>query len=63
MDYKLKPCPWCGGGAEVIVLRALEVAVGCGNAICPAFPQIISSTKASAVRVWNTRAEAPAHAD
>ena len=56
---KLKPCPFCGGEAEVIMGDLWRnYKVGCRNIKCPIFPRTHSYlTKEEAIKTWNTRAD------
>lgn len=59
---ELKPCPWCGGGAEMyltfIYYRPFST-VGCRNHRCPTNPETCSSEEEGgmndAIEAWNTR--------
>lgn len=58
---ELKPCPFCGGVANIIDHHNDDgtVSVGCDNDTCLGFSGLgwLYSTEAAAVRAWNTRAE------
>lgn len=57
----LKPCPFCGGKAEIIQTGSMW-SVNCQNAYvgsdCPVAPWTgYAQTKESAIKIWNQRAE------
>lgn len=61
MSDELKPCPFCGGEAEVTnVLNAGKVLVGCNNDDCTANPAIVGTALEPVIVRWNRRAEVPA---
>ena len=53
-EYDLKPCPFCGGGAEISFLfgRYGVACCRCQAAIIPCPYQ----TKEEAIKAWNRRA-------
>lgn len=56
---KLKPCPFCGGRAELTKFRQTW-SVGCARDIlkCPCKPWTGSQwTEEKAIEIWNRRAE------
>lgn len=57
---ELKPCPFCGGVANVIDHHNDDgsVSVGCNNDTCLGFSGLgwLFKTEAEAVEAWNTRA-------
>jgi hypothetical protein len=69
-EFDLKPCPWCGGPADIEEIGGKDGAgasfsVGChdgdGEAVCFGFQSLTSfSRKSDAVKAWNTRAKAEA---
>lgn len=58
---ELKPCPFCGGEANVIDHHNDDgsVSVGCNNDTCLGFSGLgwLYKTEAEAIAAWNTRAE------
>ena len=55
----LKPCPFCGGEAE-LVSNDIGVFVGCFHENCPIGPQTSTyldgyATEAAAIAAWNAR--------
>ena len=63
----LKPCPFCGGEANVIDHYNDDgsVSVGCDNDTCLGFSGLgwLYKTEAEAIAAWNTRAERTCRAD
>lgn len=61
MSTDLKPCPFCGGVANVIDHHNDDgsVSVGCNNDTCMGFSGLgwLFKTEAEAAEAWNTRAE------
>ena len=61
MSEKLKPCPFCGGVANIIDHHNDDgsVSVGCNDDECLGFAGLgwLYRDKAEAVKAWNTRAE------
>lgn len=56
MSDELKPCPFCGGRANIYENKidfAPKWSVGCGD--CPANLDVCEDEKADAARCWNTR--------
>lgn len=53
-EMKLKPCPFCGGEAEIISMSE-KFTVSCGTGGCMANISYCSD-KQSAVKAWNKRA-------
>lgn len=53
----LKPCPFCGGEAEILKYPRCErkYVVVCKNNLCNASIGQYSTSKENAVRAWNTR--------
>lgn len=62
---ELKPCPFCGGVANVIDHHNDDgsVSVGCNNDSCLGFSGLgwLYGTEAEAIEAWNTRAEQETH--
>lgn len=60
MSEELKPCPFCGGEAQV-VRKPYEpkVCVGCGDDACLGFSGLgwLYETEEQAAAAWNRRAE------
>lgn len=65
MENKLKPCPFCGGEAEIMRLKTLNIdpskimpyyICGCPNCGCW-FNTDEFHTEEEAVVMWNTRTE------
>ena len=57
-DLELKPCPFCGGKAEIWNARGERTAwIGC-MARCSVLVSKEHKTDADAVAAWNTRADA-----
>lgn len=56
MNDELKPCPFCGGEAELLIVpnREAEWVVKCLNKCCNQFPR---ASKEEAINAWNRRAE------
>lgn len=55
METELKPCPFCGGKAMMIVLPyARKRFVKCENQCCE--QNAIYSTREEAIKAWNRRA-------
>lgn len=61
---ELKPCPFCGGEAEIVTLDIWDknAPVGVGCSMCPVILAEYSdykrfATEADAIEAWNTRAE------
>ena len=55
---ELKPCPFCGGEAELheITFGEKRFFIDCSNGECPVLPQTDSfGYKEPAIHVWNTR--------
>ena len=55
MSEELKPCPFCGGDAE-LVIRAIGTAVMCFTESCECAFTAWHTLEADAVKQWNTRA-------
>lgn len=66
-EKKLKPCPFCGGKAEIIHSEpstarfnegAIHSAVACFNINCRVmpYPKLWEVNEVEAVKAWNTRA-------
>ena len=61
---KLKPCPFCGGEAEIVTNGELTkskyyfVDVQCKNTRCRGWSSVLDSrTRKQAIEAWNRRAE------
>lgn len=57
---ELKPCPFCGGEAEVIKAHQIferPYVVICKNTKCRASLGEFSSTREEAIEAWNRRAD------
>ena len=56
-EIKLKPCPFCGGEAQVMRFPRCDrkYVVICGNELCYASIGNYSVTKEEAIQAWNTR--------
>ena len=63
MTMELKPCPFCGGEAELREERGLTRTlffVSCENDNCGVVVETrnsVSSTKVGAIEAWNRRAD------
>ena len=60
MNSELKPCPFCGGEAKLMLDKCSGVYfIGCSNDKCLGFGAIGWSyeTAEEAIKAWNTRAE------
>lgn len=62
-DPSLKPCPFCGGAAEIEFWHGGKPSkrmVSCsnGNETCEVAPQVTGETKREAIEKWNQRAPA-----
>jgi len=61
MSDELKPCPWCGGEAEIVVGTDSGTSedywlARCVEKTCEVSPRIASYDCAEdAIRIWNTR--------
>lgn len=57
MSEELKPCPFCGGEAEIIIFSAEygTVTVGCANEECDIAMGKAFFTDEEAIRHWNRR--------
>lgn len=57
MCKELKPCPFCGGKAEIIIFSAEygTVTVGCTNEECDITMGKAFFTDEEAIRHWNRR--------
>ena len=54
---ELKPCPFCGGEAELSKSSGGDWIVGCTNGKCLMCPWSFGfKTKKEAIESWNTRA-------
>lgn len=55
MSDKLKPCPFCGGKAELLIVPngKAEWIIKCKNKCCNQFPH---ESKGDAINAWNRRA-------
>ena len=58
---ELKPCPFCGGEAELVHPRGGTYIVGCSNEDCPIWCGLAFNTKEHAVKFWNTRTPKETH--
>lgn len=57
-DEKLKPCPFCGGAANLHEGGSIWQAVGCNDKeVCPIQPKVMRTSAAEAIAAWNNRAE------
>ena len=56
-----RPCPFCGGPAEVMGTGPVEI--DCSNADCPISVYVCEDTIPEALRVWNRRSTEDALAD
>lgn len=59
LDDKLKPCPFCGGKAELIIILGEDPfempyrwSVRCVNSCCKQYPQV---SEHDAIEMWNMR--------
>ena len=60
MSEELKPCPFCGGEADLINNDYVyeKWFAGCHNGKCPVQPETyIHGTKDEAINAWNRRAK------
>ena len=55
MNEELKPCPFCGGKAEIIIEYG-TVTVGCTNKECDITMGKAVFTDEEAIQHWNRRA-------
>lgn len=67
MSYELKPCPFCGGKAELIIILGedpfempLRWSVRCVNSCCKQYPHV---SDRDAVEEWNRRVSPPPQCD
>ena len=51
----LKPCPFCGGEAEINDWGTDARMISCSDTDCDAYPQVIGKTAKKAKVKWNTR--------
>ena len=59
-EPELKPCPFCGGPAEVHQLRKGEWYVTCQSDSCPVNPETNTfDSEAEAIEAWNHSYNAP----
>lgn len=56
MADELKPCPFCGGEAELEQVCE-DWHINCENFKCPATSFVIKSSVQKAIEAWNTRYE------
>jgi len=57
-DSKIKPCPFCGGTPDIIFCHGggpNKRLVFCVNDDCKVRPEVVGSTRARALKAWNTR--------
>ena len=55
---ELKPCPFCGGDAEIYDFKDGRYFVGCSNTNCDVYPYTsIHYDKEDAIAAWNRRAD------
>lgn len=59
MSYELKPCPFCGGKAELLIILGkdpfempLKWSVRCVSSCCKQYPQV---SEHDAIEMWNMR--------
>ena len=52
---ELKPCPFCGGKAEILVFEGERVYIECKRHCCE--QAIIYPNKELAIEAWNRRAD------
>ena len=52
----LKPCPFCGGRAEMTPWHGAPFLAGCVNDCCPATPAVTGYNEEDTARLWNRRA-------
>ena len=55
-ELKLKPCPFCGGKAEIIYWANGRTTVSCSVGGCMANISFCSSAEV-AIKAWNRRAD------
>lgn len=53
-NLNLKPCPFCGGAAEVSKTPNMWI-VECNNAGCGSNPDVLAAFKHDAITAWNRR--------
>jgi len=58
LSDRLKPCPFCGGDAELLEYEFLDkpqYIIRCESCECEAEPEVICRDKARAIEIWNNR--------
>ena len=55
MATELKPCPFCGGKADILIFEGERVYIECRRHCCE--QAIIYPNKELAIEAWNRRAE------
>ena len=55
MNEELKPCPFCGGKAELLKLDVSEYFVHCPNPNCFIGQDLLYRSKKTAIKKWNRR--------
>lgn len=56
-NTELKPCPFCGGRAEMTPWHGAPFRAGCVDDCCPATPAVTGYNEEDTARLWNTRAD------
>lgn len=51
MEQELKPCPFCGGDANIVSREEGITFITCKDC----YAEMFGSTKESAIKQWNTR--------
>jgi hypothetical protein len=55
--YELKPCPFCGGKAEIYMMWDGVYRAHCTKCAATMEPPFFGSGRAQIVRMWNRRAK------